>query len=1224
MNRNLSTKFLLISTLIVFIAAAVADIIHNSNIKYRYEVSKVNRMIIRKEIKAAGYLEKIAEVKDDSVGLDNEMEEVIKEGNIIAAYYSDGILKAWSDNSFLLPAEYDTTLLKEPFIFLYNRWMILHKLEEENNVFVSLVVIRNDYNIKNEYIVPGYVKGLGLPEGSGFSLIENVGYPVYGESGEFLFSMTFDNKERIVTIIGIIPVLLWMIFIFLIVSLGNRLASFLTSRKNKLLSFLLFLILSSTIYLLFLFSDKPEVINHLGIFASDRFTLGSLIPSPGHMLIISLLFLYMAYGFHRYYPLPDQGGEKPGRDFACMVSCLIIGGLIFILFSWILSKFIAVSNINFEIHKIIDLDQFTLVAILSSSLFFVALGIYLLRVMYSCQRVSDRSIFIASGTAVIIMFLFFALRGKNPFAELVTFALMIAIARLVRGSRVSNLNISVLFAIVSAAYTSYILPTETKERETRNLEVMAINYCTDNDIYGESLLLDLWEEIKSDTLISSLMGLEYFSDEDVVNIYDYLDNKYFTDYWENYDMIYTVCNSRSPLRLENNPNLVNCFDFFRERSDSMGIPLADSNLVFLNNRSGRAYYLGSLYYKNTEGDTNGLFIELVNQVKYVQSGYPRLLLNEKYLIQPKLQEYSVAKYYSDTLVIQTGAFPFEPVMKYLNDPEREFVMFRIGGTDYLIYNHSPDIAMVITRPSILFTDHLVTFTYFFVLFFLLYFAFGLFIIPSRIVIFSGFDFRKKIQYAFIVLLLGSVVAIGTVVIILSINQYRGKHLDNIKEKLSSVFIELEHKLAQEESLSADWSGDGYESLDALLAKFSNVFKTDINLYTTDGNLLATSRREIFDKKLTSTRMDYLAFSRLAIRGGSEYIHEEQIGKLKFLSAYTLFMNERNEVLAFLNLPYFNVQSRLTEEVSNLVVTIVNFSLILIVIAMGIAVFISARITNPLSMLQEGLASVRLGKVSEPLEYKGKDEIGELVKQYNTMLQELHESALKLARTEREDAWREMAKQIAHEIKNPLTPMKLNVQQLFKSWENKEEDFEKRISRFSESQIEYINNLSSIATEFSNFARMPRANPSKTNLISHINSISELFMNISNINLMIDLNGLTEIMIYADKEQLNSMLTNILRNSVQAIPANRKGSIHISVEQSRGKALMKISDNGVGIPDNLKDKLFAPNFTTKSSGMGLGLAITKRIVETANGNIWFESKVNKGTTFFIEYPVLNII
>ena len=247
----------------------------------------------------------------------------------------------------------------------------------------------------------------------------------------------------------------------------------------------------------------------------------------------------------------------------------------------------------------------------------------------------------------------------------------------------------------------------------------------------------------------------------------------------------------------------------------------------------------------------------------------------------------------------------------------------------------------------------------------------------------------------------------------------------------------------------------------------------------------------------------MAFINLAHLTKSEYYQTEKIGKLEYLSAYVPFFNAENKVIAYLNLPYFRMQSVLAKEISNLIVAVINFTLLLIVITMSLAVFISGRLTSPLSMLRKGLATVGVGKKSEHLTYIGNDEIGELVKQYNRMVDEIEESTHKLANSEREYAWREMAKQIAHEIKNPLTPMKLNVQQLFKSWNDKVPDFEKMLERFTKNQIEYIDNLSSIASAFSSFAKMPVTNPVEVNILDQIRITLELFKNTDNVTFNVE-------------------------------------------------------------------------------------------------------------------------
>ncbi len=368
-------------------------------------------------------------------------------------------------------------------------------------------------------------------------------------------------------------------------------------------------------------------------------------------------------------------------------------------------------------------------------------------------------------------------------------------------------------------------------------------------------------------------------------------------------------------------------------------------------------------------------------------------------------------------------------------------------------------------------------------------------------------------------------------------------------------------------------------------------------------------------------MNILATNNLIYLTRSEYIHREKIGNLEYISAYVPFYNNSGELVAYLNLPYFRMQSILARDISNIIVAVINFMLILIVITTSLAVIISGRLTSPLMMLTGGLASVELGKKSEHLSYSGNDEVGELVKQYNLMVDELEESARKLADSEREYAWREMAKQIAHEIKNPLTPMKLNVQQLLKSWKDGVPGFEKKLERFTRNQIEYIDNLSSIASAFSSFAKMPGSKPVDVDLTEQIKTTLELFKNSDNITFRMSCPHGCRIFIHADREHLNGVFSNLIKNAIQAIPPGKEGVIRVSLEVRGDRVLVAVSDNGSGIPESLKNKMFTPNFTTKSSGTGLGLSIVKRYVESAGGRIWFESEAGNGSTFFVEYPLL---
>ncbi|MCG8578977.1 MAG: ATP-binding protein, partial [Bacteroidales bacterium] len=243
----------------------------------------------------------------------------------------------------------------------------------------------------------------------------------------------------------------------------------------------------------------------------------------------------------------------------------------------------------------------------------------------------------------------------------------------------------------------------------------------------------------------------------------------------------------------------------------------------------------------------------------------------------------------------------------------------------------------------------------------------------------------------------------------------------------------------------------------------------------------------------------------------------------------------------------------------------------------------------------------------------------LVKEYNRMVDEISESAEKLAKSEREMAWREMAKQIAHEIKNPLTPMKLSVQYLTKAWDNQREDFDSFLKRVSNTLIEQIDQLHIIANEFSDFAKMPQAKRTKVNIIEKLTNTAALFEKSEpGIQFIYDIKK-KESIVFADPDQLISVFNNVIKNAVQAIPTERQGVIRITCQVVGVNTQISISDNGRGISTEVKDKIFTPNFTTKSSGMGLGLAIVKNILNNSGGTVWFETNEDIGTTFYIQLP-----
>lgn len=448
------------------------------------------------------------------------------------------------------------------------------------------------------------------------------------------------------------------------------------------------------------------------------------------------------------------------------------------------------------------------------------------------------------------------------------------------------------------------------------------------------------------------------------------------------------------------------------------------------------------------------------------------------------------------------------------------------------------------------------------------------------------------------------------------NLNNSKNLDILSEKTHSVLIELEHKLAAEPALPPELSS----YLDGLLHKFSQVFFSDIHLYSLDGNLLASSRREIFKEGLQSAKMNPQAYQEMAYRNKTVFMHQECIGRYEFLSAYVPFRNNLDQTIAYLNLPYFARQTEIRQEISTFLTAFINIYIILIAIAIFIALFISGYITQPMQLIREKMRKLRLGKTNEKIDWPIRDEIGNLIGEYNRMIDELATSAELLARSERESAWREMAKQVAHEIKNPLTPMKLSIQYLQKAWDERAPDWEQRLKRFTETIIQQIDNLSVIASEFSDFAKMPQTYLEKIDLKEVVANALGLFSEFRHIEFIADQVPEAPCYVYADRKQMLRVFNNLIKNSVQAIPVDKRGKIEIEIRLENDTYLSRVTDNGIGIPQDLARRIFSPSFTTKTGGMGMGLAIVKSIIINTGGEIWFESEEGIGTTFYIRLPV----
>ncbi|WP_255452675.1 PAS domain-containing sensor histidine kinase [Aquimarina sp. RZ0] len=389
----------------------------------------------------------------------------------------------------------------------------------------------------------------------------------------------------------------------------------------------------------------------------------------------------------------------------------------------------------------------------------------------------------------------------------------------------------------------------------------------------------------------------------------------------------------------------------------------------------------------------------------------------------------------------------------------------------------------------------------------------------------------------------------------------------------------------------------------------------INIYSLSGKLLIKSE-ETFVSDTIDIQLDSIIINRLSKKYEKRYLGVSEKDGEHFLSSYTYIEDDRSKPLAILNLPYLEDDNFFSRELWESLTRLGQVYLLMLLVAIMFAYFLSKYITRSLKTISDTIDQTRLDKRNKRIKIGNVgEEIYSLVNAYNSMIDELEESAAMLAKSEREAAWREMAKQVAHEIKNPLTPMRLTVQSFERKFDPGDPNVNQKVKEYSDTLIQQIDTMSSIASAFSNFAQMP----AQKNETLDVVKVVRLALDIFNEGYIIFPSEKEEIIAKFDKTQLIRVVTNLVKNGIQAIHEDQTPKIMVNVFTEKENVVITVADNGIGITEENKNKIFEPKFTTKTSGMGLGLGMVKNIVETYNGSITFTSQEGKGTVFKVKFP-----
>ncbi len=1148
--------------------------------------------------------------------------------------YQGSDLKFWNNQEVSLPySSVKTYPQGVSFVDLVGGYYQLIKKEhsfeftEDRVTVLALQLIQKTYDYENKYLSNELNSRLKLPAGIRLSShkVHNA-YPLSfdDERNELYLSYDDVGKEKsslFGLLLGFIGLLIWLLLL--------TEAAISVGRSGSGLAGALFLTVGLIMIRLFMIIfDVPISIGNMALFQPpDEFPY-ILANSMGNMLINVFMIFWIVFYIHQHVRFPDLELQRNQR---MLVLATAIAGFGLCTLGLILSlRHVIVSLDNsVNIGTIIDTSFATAISLL---VFHLLLFSYLL----ICQRTADllETLHFKWKTklqilaAVLIPYLLVNLwTGMEVWEWIfvvwcIFFVLASEFFRLLSGKDFTTTRLAIWVASV-ALFTSFLIADFERHKDEVRLQDYVSNLNLERDPITEFLFEDVSLGISRDNAIRHYYEMPYLPKRELIKrLYIY-----FGSYFTKYDIKIHPFKldgeslskrSDSGLRLQ-----------YYEQKINGGYRTESTHLFLFTNPNGGSSYLAKIPVHTDKSPlpVGYVIIEMIKNGQEQRTVYPDLVIEDKYRVPSYYSSYENAIYLDDTLSSSKGDYRYPYVIDPQFKKKRESFSLRKSGYLHIVQNLTGNKSIIASKKAEFFND---------LLSILSFVIFSLFVLALLAIVLSGYrqfgsikmtirelfysSLRKKVNFAVILIIFISFLGIGLVTVYNFTARSGEYHAERLTRIQSAIRTAIEYEIKSDRDLNSDSKLMlDEDQLMLTITTISEINHMDVNLYDTDGNLLVSSQPIIFDKGLVSKNMNPVAYFNMNRLNRRNFIQNENIGKLNYLASYSPILNPAGEVLGYLQLPYYAKEQNLKEQISNFLVTLFNVYVLLLIGAAFLALFVSRSITQSLTLISSKLKDIRLDQKNELLEWPDDDEIGALVEQYNEIIIQLDKSAQLLAKTEREYAWQQMAKQVAHEIKNPLTPMKLSIQHLQRAHERNAPNIKELTDRVTGTLIEQIDNLSEIASAFGDFAKMPRAQAERINLREIISRVVVLFRDDKKAKVL-EMLPEEDIFVMADKHQLISVFNNIIKNAIQAIPEEREGCVVVNIKRMDEGVIVGISDNGKGIPEEMRDKVFVPNFTTKNSGMGLGLAICKNIINNAGGEIWFQSRMNEGTTFFIKLPL----
>jgi signal transduction histidine kinase len=1219
MNRIVLKKFfsyplgLLIIAVAFFVVTQLISLFYASDIGNRIELNKLQKKI--EDISMQ--MDEFAKNHNNTASNYNFFEDkyiksVEKLGLTTFTYFHDSLI-AWSSNVYILKQELDT--LHTNIINTDNAVVLVKDYHLKQFDLRLCYPLSSNYKIQNEYLKNQLNPKLEITKDAHINKVDGKGELIYDSTNKPIARVEWtETNEPTAPLTSIIFLFYIAGILALISSVLKFVEVYLKNTKLKIAGKLIGL----TILFGFVkISTWPALLFSSDVFDPVIFANSSFIDSLGSLFILSLFsFFAIAILLDIFRNKGEESSQAKFRNYLEYGLFLIVLFLSILVFKNIISALIFNSTISFDLTQATEISHLSIIGLSSIGIWIFGIYLFYARLYSYFYKINLPSkVRIITELSLIIVASIWVYFNENNYYAFAFFIFLIIVQKLIhRKGNYPKATLTTLFLLgISMLISFWLNSLNTKDERNKRKSILQ-TVAIDQDPQAEYLFSKISKDIYKDKFLLSKIennAIEFDS------ISSYITNMYFRKYqhFNKYDFQITTCTSDLHLLIQPQNIEIQCDSFFYYNLIKYGTLTDNKNLYFLQYGTGQTNYLGLFRFYEMSPDgyiPYTVYVEINSKLK--RKGFTKLLSEKAYDPFEKIEKYSLATYIDGKRVETYGDYNYPEHFSWKLTKNNNFEFIEKNSYDHLVFQQDSNKTFVLSLKEPSYLNKLSPFSYLFIFFGLIFIMLGFTSgnVLIKINLKPNFSSRLQVTMISIIIISFTIISIITIIYIQKLNEDKNKlQLENLAVALQTEF---EHKLGD----TKDLYSINKDYLEELLLKFSKVFDTDINIYSKNGHLLATTRPEIFDYPLLAKLMNPSAVNYLKVEHQGLFIAKENIGGLLYSSAYLPTHNNLGENIGYLNLPYFAREEFLKKEISSLLMTLMNVYTLIIVLSILVILVVSNYITRPLSMLKQRLQEVSLDKEIQKIEWHGIEEIKTLVDEYNQMVEKLALSSEKLAKSERESAWREMAKQVAHEIKNPLTPMKLSIQYLLHSYNENDENNKDRIRSLSNTLIEQIDTLSDIATAFSDFAKMPNYNQERHDLRSVIKSVIDLFTDQESVK--IEFNCEQEQLVNIDKNQWIRVFNNLIKNSIQATEEGKKTEIKINLHRTDTQLKITFSDNGKGIPEEMKDKIFSPNFTTKTKGTGLGLAMVKNIVNNSGGEIHFASTPNIGADFYISIPL----